>query len=217
MTAVPSPARFWDHLDALVAQSQERVRTFHQVLGEALSRRTQLTLVVAGMRHRMDAVLPQGERLLHAFRQVLVAALSRRTQLTLLFTGMRQRLDAVLLQGEPLLRAFRQLRGNLSPRKAMLTFVAAGVVGLALIILLLEISMRNELAKEHTGAGIGATPSASPDRMAFDDAFVIQATSPAASGFVDRVGATPIPDHPETSGKGSREPVPLPRPRPKPR
>lgn len=180
MIAVPSSARFWDHVDALVAQSQERVRTFHQVLGEALSCRTQLTLLLA---------------------------------------RMRQRVDPVLLQGEPLLRAFRQLRANLNPRKGILTLVGAGVVGLTLIIVFLEISMRNELAKEHTGAGIGATPSpsASPDRMAFDDAFVIQAASPAASEFVDRVGATPIPNHAETFGQVSREPVPLPRPRPKPR
>jgi hypothetical protein len=179
MIAVPSQARFWDHVDAMVAQSQERVRTFRQVLGEALSRRTPLTLVVTGMRHRMDAVL---------------------------------------LQGEPLLRAFRQLRGHLSPRKTMLTFVAAGVVGLTLIIVLLEISMRNELAKEHAGTGISAAPilSTSPERTAFDDAFAIQPTIPAGSEFVDRVrtsGATPIPEG--TFGQVSREPVPLPRPRPK--
>jgi hypothetical protein len=171
--AIPSAAGFRHHVDAVVPQSQARVRTFHQMLGESLSRRTQLTLLVAGTRHRLDAMLPQGERLF---------------------------------------RAFRQLHGSLSPRKAILMLVAAGLVGLALIIVLLEVSMSKELAKEHTGAGIVAIPipSTSPDRTDFDDAFGIQPTSPAASEFVDRVStprAIPIPDHAETFGQISREPA----------
>jgi hypothetical protein len=45
-------------------------------------------------------------------------------------------------------RTVRQLFGNLSPRKT-LAFVVAGVVGLALaLLILLEISVRMELAKE---------------------------------------------------------------------
>jgi hypothetical protein len=180
MIAVPSAARFWDQMNARQAQVQGLVRTLHRVLGASSPRRTQLILLVTGMRHRMVAVL---------------------------------------LQGEPLLRKIRELRGNISPRKAILTLVAAGVVGVAFIIVLLEVSMRKELAKVHTDAGIGAIPipSTSPDRTAFDDAFVIQPTNLAASEFMDRVGDRPIPDHAETFGKVSRKPVPLPRPRPKSR
>ena len=70
MLVIPSVGHFRHHVDATVAQIQESLRTFHQVLGDALSRRTQLTFLVAAMRQRVDSVLLQAEPLLRAFRQV---------------------------------------------------------------------------------------------------------------------------------------------------
>jgi hypothetical protein len=50
----------------------------------------------------------------------------------------------------------------LSPAKTTLTFVVAGVVGLALILLLLlEISVRMELAKEASETAMEAIPAPS--------------------------------------------------------
>jgi len=68
--------------------------------------------------------------------------------LTFVAAEMRHRIDAILPHGELVVRTVRQLFGNLSPRKRTLIFVAAGLIGLALIFLLLEISLRMELAKE---------------------------------------------------------------------
>jgi hypothetical protein len=97
--------------------------------------------------------------------------------------------------------------------------VAATVAGLALIVLLVEMGMSNQVGNEHTTTGVGTT-SSPPDWTVFDDAFAIQPTSPPASELADRVrtsGATAMSDRAETSGQVLREPVPLPRPRPKPR
>ena len=135
---------------------------------------------------------------------------------------MRDRVDAVLLQSEPLLHKIRHLYGIPSSRKTVLTLVAATVAGLALIVLLVEMGMSNQVGNEHTITGVGTTssPTPAPDWTVFDDAFAIQPTSPPASELADRVrtsGATAMSDRAETSGQVLREPVPLPRPRPKPR
>ena len=218
MLVIPSVVHFRHHVDATVAQIQESLRRFHQVLGDALGR-TQLTFLVAAMRHRVDSVLLQGEPLLRAFRQVFGEFLSHPKVLA---TRMRDRVDAVLLQSEPLLHKIRHLYGIPSSRKTVLTLVAATVAGLALIVLLVEMGMSNQVGNEHTTTGVGTTssPTPAPDWTVFDDAFAIQPTSPPASELADRVrtsGATAMSDRAETSGQVLREPVPLPRPRPKPR
>jgi hypothetical protein len=131
---------------------------------------------------------------------------------------MRRRRDAILPHRERLVCTLRQLLGTSSPRKMTLTFVAAGLIGVALIFVLLEISVRNELAKERTDAVIGAitAPAPSPEQTKFEDMFPILSTSPTSLESVDPLGAlaaTPFSDHPQTFGQVSRERAPLPRPR----
>jgi hypothetical protein len=103
-------------------------------------------------------------------------------------------------------------------RHKTLTFVVAGAVGLALILLLLEISVRSELANEASDAAIDAVPvpSASPQKMEFGDAFSIQHTgsiSLQSAGLLGVPLATASSDDAQTFGQAFREPVPLPRPR----
>jgi len=120
-------------------------------------------------------------------------------------------IDAILPHGELVVRT-AQLFGKLSPRKTTLIFVAAGLIGLALILLLLEISLRMELAKEASDATIGVipAPSESPQKLEFADAFPdITLLQP-----MDQLGANiSSSDYAQTFGQVSREPVPLPRPR----
>src|SRR5262249_42918960 len=111
---------------------------------------------------------------LRTFLRLLGTTISHRTALTFVAAGMCRRIDAILPHGELVVRPVRQLLGNLSPRKTTLTFVVAGLVGLVLIVLLLlEISVRWELAKEASDAAIDVTsaPSARPQKMEFGDAF----------------------------------------------
>src|SRR6266851_2214040 len=69
-----------------------------------------------------------------------------------------RRVDATLAQGQELLRTFRQPLEIINFRKTTLIFVAAGLLGLALILLLrLEISVRGELAREASDAAIDAS------------------------------------------------------------
>jgi hypothetical protein len=168
---------------------------------------------------RVDAIVVHGQELLRTFRRLLRTTISRRTTLTFVAAGMRHGIDAILPHGKLVVRTVRQLLGNLNPRKATLAFVVAGVVGVALILLiLLELSVRMELAKEASDAAMEATPAASPSsqKMEFGDALPIQPTSFTLLQSVDQLGApraTPSSDYAQTFGQVSREPVPLPRPR----
>ena len=167
---------------------------------------------------RIDATVVQGQELLRTFRRLLGTTLSRRTTLTFVAAEMRHRIDAILPHGELVVRTVRQLFGNLSPRKTTLVFVAAGLIGLALIFLLLEISLRMELAKEARDAAIDTTPApaVSPQKMEFTESFPIQPASSASLQSVDQLGApgaTPSSDYSETLGQVFQEPVPLPRSR----
>jgi len=157
---------------------------------------------------------------LRAFRQPLEGTILRRPSLRFVSAAMRRRMDAILLPGQSGARTIRQLLGNSSRHKA-LTVVVAGVIGLALILLLLEISVRRQLANEASDAAIDTVPapSARPQKMDFGDAFSIQRTGSISLQSADLSGvprATPSSDHVQTLGQAFREPVPLPRPR-KPR
>jgi hypothetical protein len=164
--------------------------------------------------------MAQGQERLCTFRQLLEAKISYRTRLRFAAAGMRRRIDAVLPHAEVVLRTICQPLGNLSPRKKTLAVVGAGVVGLALLLLLLEISVRAELAKEANDAAIAVTPAptASAQIMEFADAVSNQPTGSILSQSVDQLGATGATssDYAQTFGQVFREPVPLPRSR-KPR
>ena len=170
---------------------------------------TEISVAVQFWR-RVDAMMAQGRGLLRRFHQLLEG------------TNFRSRMDAIAIMphGEPVMRTIRQLLGNLSRHKT-LTFVVAGLVGIALILLLLEISVRSELSKEASDAAIDAlpAPSESPQKMEFGDAFSIQHTGSISLQSADVSGvplATPSSDDVQTFGQAFREPIPLPRPR-KPR
>jgi hypothetical protein len=164
--------------------------------------------------------MAQGEGLLRKLRQPLESPIFRRPTLTFVAAVMRRRMDAILLPGKLGAHKIRQLLGNLSRHKA-LTVVVVGVIGLALILLLLEVSVRRQLANEASDAAIDtvAAPSASPQKMDFGGAFPIQRTRSISLQSADLSGApraTPSSDDVQTLGQAFREPVPLPRPR-KPR
>jgi hypothetical protein len=163
---------------------------------------------------RIDDMMAQGQELLRTFRQLLEAKIFHRTTLSFIAAGMRRRIDAVLPHAEVVGRTVCQLLGNLSPRKKTLALVVAGVVGLALL-LLLEISVRTELAKEANDAAIAVTPAptASAQKMEFGDAGPIQPTGSIFLRSVDAIGATSSSDYAQTFGQVSREPIPLPRSR----
>jgi hypothetical protein len=170
---------------------------------------------------RIDATVVQGQELLRTFLRLLGTTISRRTTLTFVAAEMRHRIDAILPHGELVVRTVRQLLLNLKPRRTTLIFVAAGLIAPALILLLLEISLRMELAKEASDAAkdVIPAPSAGPRRLEFGDAFPIQLTTPTSLQSVDQLGApeaAPTSDYAQTFGQVIREPVPLPRPR-KPR
>jgi hypothetical protein len=124
---------------------------------------------------RVDAIVVHGQELLRTFRQLLRTTIYRRTTLKFVAAKMGHPVDPILPHGELVVRTVRQLFGKLSPRKTALIFVAAGLIALALILLLLEISLRIELAKEASDAAIGVipAPSESPQKLEFADAFPI--------------------------------------------
>jgi hypothetical protein len=97
---------------------------------------------------RIDAVVVQGQELLRKFLRLLRTTSYRKTTLKFVAARMRHGIDAILPHGKLVVRTVRQLFGKLSPRKTTVIFVAAGLIGLALILLLLEISLRMDLPKK---------------------------------------------------------------------
>jgi hypothetical protein len=169
---------------------------------------------------RIDAIKAQGQEFLRTFCQLVESKISRKTTLRFVAAGMRRPIDAMLPHAEAVERTIRHLLGNLSPRKKMPAFVVvAGVVGLALLLLLLEISVRSHFAEEASDAAIDAAPasSASVQNMQFDDRFAIQPPSSHLSQSVDQLsvtGTTSSSEYAQTFGQLFREPVvPVPRPR----
>jgi hypothetical protein len=149
-----------------------------------------------------------GENLVRTVHRVAGASNLPMKPLTSVVAAIRRRMDAVLPQRERFMRALPQLFGNASPRKTIL-LVAAGLAALGLVFVLLEISVRNDLAREATDAA-----SASSNQMQFGDLLTAAPTSTPDVEFVGSLGAKSLSDAP-TLGQASRTPIPLPRPRPK--
>jgi hypothetical protein len=175
---------------------------------------TEISVAVQFWR-RVDAMMAQGQGLLRMFRHLPDGTILRRPRLTFVAAGIRRRTQAVMPYVELAVGAVGRLLGYFRRRKTLA--VATGVVGLALfLILLLEISLRIQLAQEARDAGIDATlaASASAPKKELDDAFPVQSTGSALLQSSDQVGAphgAPSSELTQTFGQSSREPIPLPR------
>src|SRR5258708_34073664 len=87
----------------------------------------------------------------------------------------RQR-DVVLAKGQRLLRALHQVLSASSFRKRTLTAVAAAIISAALLVLLLEITVRNEPAQEASNNSLSflpMPPASSPEGQPVDLAALI--------------------------------------------
>ena len=159
--------------------------------------------------------MAQGQGLLRTFRKLPESTIFRRPTLAFVAAAMRRRTEAVMPYAELAAGAVSRLLGHFRRRKTLA--VATGVVGLALFfILLLEVSLRIQLAQEARDAGTDATfaASASAPKKELDDALPVQSTASALLQHSDQVGApegAPSSELTQTSGQLSREPMPLPR------
>ena len=160
---------------------------------------------------RIDALCTQGQGLARRCRRLLDASGLHAT-LMLVLAETRRRLDTTLPRGERVARGFHHaLDAVSSPRKAVLVAVAAGMTALAVIVLLLEISVRRQLAGE---AGGSVSANAAPSESA--GTLPVGSLISADMESMDRTGALGVSHQAQTFGQAVREPVPLPRPR-KPR
>ena len=156
---------------------------------------------------RIDALLTQGQGLALRCRHAL-DAFSLREKLLLVFAEMRLRLDTTRSRREWLVRTFhRALHAVSRPRKPALIVAAAGMMALVVIVCLLEISVRRQLASEASDIVTGSIAgSPSP----------VGSTATELADRIGALGAMALSDQAQTFGQAAREPVPLPRPR-KPR
>lgn len=164
----------------------------------------------------ISGMVARHQKLSRTFRQLLQTTIAVGRTLKLVAARMRHRFDALLPQREFVLRTVRQPFGKLRGRRTTVIFAAAGLIGLALIVLLLEINLRMELAEEPRDAAIHviALPSAGPKGLEFGDALPIAPTRPFSLQSVNQLGAEELSsDHAQTFAQVSREPIPLPRPR----
>jgi hypothetical protein len=163
----------------------------------------------------MDAMAPQGESLLHTFHRVVLGTISTsRATLTLVLAETRRRM------GAPLSNPPSAMFPRASTRKTVLALAGAGIAGLALIVVLLEISVRNELARGTIDAAISIpAPSASPNQADSGHALPVPPASVTAMEPAEPrggLGSTTSSDRAQSLGQTSGERVPLPRSR-KPR
>ena len=175
---------------------------------------TEMSLAIR-FRHRVDGMMAQAQGLLRSFRQVLEGTIFRRPILTFVAAGARRRAEAVMPYAQFAVAALSGLLSHLRRRK--MVAIATGVVGLALfLILLLEISLRIQLAQEAREAGTDATlaASATPPKREFDGFLPVQFTGSALAQSSEQVSApegVPFFELTQTFGQASREPIPLPR------
>jgi phosphotransferase system glucose/maltose/N-acetylglucosamine-specific IIC component len=158
--------------------------------------------------------MAQGRGLSRKFRPLLERTIFHGPILAFVAAGMLRRTQAVMPYAELAMGAGGRLLDHSRRRKTLA--VATGVVGLALfLILLLEISLRIQLAQEARDAGTDATLAASASApKELDDGFPVQPTGSALMQSSDQVGApdsAPSSELTQTFGQSSREPIPLPR------
>jgi hypothetical protein len=163
--------------------------------------------------HRIVAATMQREELVRSLRRLVGTSLS--TAARNIAATMRITSGALPSPNECFAHALHQLRHTLKLKKT-LVFIVAGLIGLAFILSLLEISVRGELPKQASDAAIDGMPAASASsQIEFADRFAIHLTD--SNSFeavqVGAPGATSPSEDAQTFGQVFREPIPLPRPR----
>lgn len=159
--------------------------------------------------------MAQAQELLRSFRQLPEGTIFRKPTLTFVAAGARRRAEAVIPYAQLGVGALSRLLSHFRRRKMLA--IATGVVGLALfLILLLETSLRIQLAQEAREVGTDATLAASATlpKKELDGTFPVQSTASALLQSADPVGApgiAPSSELTQTLGQLSREPIPLPR------
>src|SRR6266576_415348 len=88
VTEIPIAVRFWRRLNAMMAQGQELLRTFRQLLATKIFHRTTLRFVAAGMRRRIDAVLSHAEVVVRTICHPLGNLSPRKKTLALVVAGV---------------------------------------------------------------------------------------------------------------------------------
>ena len=160
--------------------------------------------------------MAQGQGLLRSFRQLLEDTIFLRPTLTFVAAGVRRSAQAVIPHAGAV-GTFSRLLGHLRCRKMLA--IVTGVVGLALfLILLLEISLRIQLAQEARDASTEAALAASAalPKTEFNGILPVQFTASALAQSWDQVSAPEGVSSSELThpfGQVSREPKPLPRSR----
>ena len=125
---------------------------------------------------RVENMMAQGNGLLRTFRELPQGTIFRRPRLAFVL----RRTEAVMPYAEGAAGAIGRLLGHFRRRKTLA--VVTGVVALALfLILLLEISLRIQLAQEarHAGTEARLAGPASAPKKEFDDPLPVQSAGPA--------------------------------------
>jgi hypothetical protein len=165
--------------------------------------------------HRVDAMMAQGQRLLRTLGQLPEPTIFCRPSFAFLAAGMRRGTEAVMPYARLAVGAVGRLPGYFKRRKVLT--VATGVVGLALfLILLLEISLRIQLAQEARDKGTDAAVAASAraPKKELEEALPVQSTASALLRSSDEIVASegaPSSELTQTFGQLPWEPTPLPR------
>jgi hypothetical protein len=155
--------------------------------------------------------MAQGEGLLRSFRQPLEGIILRRPTLAFVAAAMRRRAEPIMPYAELAVGPLSRLLSHFRHRKTLA--IATGVLGLALfLILLLEISLRIQLAQEAREACTDATlaVSATSPKKDFDGVLPVQSALAQSSDQVSAPEGVPFFELTRTFGRASQEPIPVP-------
>jgi hypothetical protein len=129
--------------------------------------------VQSGLWHQINPMLGRGESVIRAAQRLLGTWWSRAAPVRAVLAAGG---STVVLTCESLATYIGGFVTSSSPRKKILTFVTVAIVGLAVIILLLELSLRKELAKE-----VSATPSTALADLPVPGPSAVESTAPTAN------------------------------------